>query len=65
MAALPSPSPIKPCWVNDEHGHQPALLLEWKNTESGWKGRVIRPVPDGPGWTVVEDWIPAEHLERG
>ena len=56
------PPPIKPCWVSDQHGRLPALLLEWRRTESGYQGRVVRPVPDEDGWIVVEEWLPAELL---
>jgi len=56
------PPPIKHCWVTDKHGRLPALLLEWRRTESGYQGRVVRPVPDEDGWIVVEEWLPAELL---
>jgi hypothetical protein len=61
----PDPAPVKPCWVVDENGRQPGLLLEWRRTAAGWQGRVLHPVREGQGWAVVEDWLPAERLERG
>jgi hypothetical protein len=55
--------PIRPCWVTDEHGRLPALLLEWRRTVSGWQGRVVRPVLEDGCWVVVEEWLPASQLE--
>lgn len=64
--AAPPPSaptpPVKHCWVSDEHGRLPALLLGWRRTESGFQGRVVRPVRDDDGWIVVEEWLPADRL---
>jgi hypothetical protein len=57
------PTPVKRCWVLDEHGRQPGLLLEWRRTAAGWQGRVVRPIRQGQGWAIVEDWIAAEQLE--
>ena len=54
--------PVKHCWVNDEHGRLPGLLLGWRRTASGYQGRVVRPVPDEDGWVVVEEWLPADRL---
>jgi hypothetical protein len=54
---------VKRCWVTDEHGRQPGLLLEWRRTPAGWQGRVVHPVLTPGGWYVVEDWLPAESLE--
>jgi hypothetical protein len=56
---------VKPCWVTDRHGRQPGLLLEWRRRETGYVGRVVRPVLEADGWIVVEDWVPAELLEAG
>jgi hypothetical protein len=61
----PPDSPVKPCWVTDRYGHNPGLLLEWRQVAGGWQGRVVRPVLDGSGWIVVEKWMPAELLEAG
>jgi hypothetical protein len=58
----PLAAPVKPCWVTDRHGHNPGLLLEWRQVAAGWQGRVVRPVRDGSGWIVVEEWLPAELL---
>ena len=56
---------IRHCWVTDEHGRQPALLLEWRRTISGWHGRVVRPVFEDGVWVVVEEWLAAEWLHQG
>jgi hypothetical protein len=58
----PHPSQIRHCWVTDEHGRLPALLLEWRQTVSGWQGRVLRPVLEQGCWLVVEEWLPAGML---
>jgi hypothetical protein len=59
--APPLPA-VKHCWVSDGHGRLPALLLEWRRAESGYQGRVVRPVPDADGWVLVEEWLPADRL---
>lgn len=62
--AEPPPSALKHCWVTDGHGRLPGLLLEWRRTESGFQGRVLRAVHEqDTGWLVVEEWLPAELLE--
>ena len=61
-AALP-PMPVKHCWVTGADGRVPALLLEWRKRDDGWHARVVRPVKDGDGWVVVEEWLPAGLLD--
>jgi hypothetical protein len=57
------PDTLKHCWVTDDHGRLPALLLEWRRTASGYQGRVVRPVHEPDlGWIVVEEWLPAQAL---
>ena len=58
-----APPPAKHCWVSDRHGPLPGLLLEWRRTQAGYQGRVVRLVY-AAGWLVVEEWLPAELLER-
>jgi hypothetical protein len=55
--------PIRHCWVTDEHGRLPGLLLEWRRTVSEWQGRVVRPVLEEGCWMVVEEWLPERSLE--
>lgn len=62
QARVQSP-PIRHCWVTDDHGRLPGLLLEWRRTVSGWQGRVVRPVLEDGCWVVVEEWVSAELLE--
>ena len=58
------PPALKHCWVTDRHGRLPGLLLEWRRTESGFQGRVLRAVREqDTGWIVVEEWLPSELLE--
>lgn len=58
----PEPAPsVKHCWVSDQHGRLPGLLLEWRRTEAGFQGRVVRPVFDD-GWILVDEWLPAAIL---
>jgi hypothetical protein len=59
----PEPAPVKRCWVLEDGGRQPGLLLEWRRTPAGWQGRVVHPVLERSGWVVVEDWITADLLE--
>jgi hypothetical protein len=54
--------PVKRCWVYDDRGGQPGLLLEWRRTALGWEGRVARPVPDSASWVVVVEWVAADQL---
>ena len=59
----PEPSSIRHCWVTDEHGGQPVLVLEWwRQTASGWQGQVVRPVVKDRYWTVVEEWLASRLL---
>ena len=65
LAPVAPPPAVKPCWVTDEHGRLPGLLLEWRKVASGtWQGRVVRPVLAEGGWVVVEEWVPARALEQ-
>lgn len=54
--------PVKRCWVLDEYGGQPGLLLEWRRVSGCWEGRVARPVRDVSSWVVVVEWVAAERL---
>jgi len=52
-------TPARHCLV----GGQPALLVEWRQGERGWEGRVISVLwLDAAGWAVVERWLPAEDI---
>jgi hypothetical protein len=55
---------VKHCWVRDQRGRVPALLLEWRRTASEWQGRVLRPALENGAWVVVDEWLPAQRLER-
>ena len=61
--AEPVPPSIKHCYVTGVEGRLPALLLEWRRTEGGWQGRVVRPVLEDAAWVVVEEWLPAGLLD--
>lgn len=58
----PDPTALRHVWVTDAHGRLPGLLLEWRRRPD-WHGRVVRPVPDGAGWVLVEEWLPAGLLD--
>jgi hypothetical protein len=63
-AASSPPDTLKHCWVNDQHGRLPALLLQWRRTVDGYQGRVVHPVQEADGsWIVVDEWLPAVQLE--
>ena len=72
----PSPSPRRPagdghgrhCWVHDPPdapGTWPGLLVEWRQREDGWHGRVAYTVVGAHGPVLVEAWLPAEQLKQG
>jgi len=66
----PQPRPmveqtIRHCWVTDDNGRLPGLLLEWRRTVSGWQRRAVRPTLETGEWIVVEEWLLAELLDQG
>lgn len=58
------PPDVRHCWVIGPNGRLPALLLAWEQRIDGWHGRVVHPVEEAEGWVVVEEWLPADRLER-
>jgi hypothetical protein len=79
-AAARSPAPHPPvrrpagaehgrhCWVHDPPdapGTWPGLLVEWRQGEDGWQGRVAYAVVGTHGPVLVEAWLPAGQLEQG
>ena len=75
-APEPSGTPRRPagdghgrhCWVHDPPdapGTWPGLLVEWRQREDGWHGRVAYTVPSERGPVLVEAWLPAEQLKQG
>ena len=58
----------KHCWVHDPPdapGTWPGLLVEWRQREDGWHGRVAYTVDGDHGPVLVEAWLPAEQLKQG
>ncbi|WP_435741581.1 hypothetical protein [Nocardioides sp. SYSU DS0663] len=59
-------TPSRHCWVADGSGggaRRPGLLVEWRQTPSGWEGRVVYGALLRPGvWGLVEEWLPAARL---
>jgi hypothetical protein len=56
------------CWVHDPPdapGTWPGLLVEWRQREEGWHGRVAYTVVGVHGPVLVEAWLPAEQLKQG
>ena len=56
------------CWVHDppdSPGTWPGLLVEWRQREDGWHGRVAYTVAGEHGPVLVEAWLPAEQLKQG
>ena len=41
----------------------PGLLLEWRNIDGVWDGRVVHAVQEHDGWPLVEEWLPAGLLD--
>jgi hypothetical protein len=59
--------PARHCWVSggvDDRGvKRPGLLVEWRERNQGWEGRVVYVAPLRPdGWALVEEWLPASLL---
>ena len=59
--------PARHCWVADALDAQgvkrPGLLVEWRQADQGWEGRVVyvaRARPDR--WVLVEEWVSAALL---
>jgi hypothetical protein len=61
--ARPDAPQIRHCWVTDSNGRLPGLLLEWRQVEGVWRGRVVRPVEDDGAWVVVDEWLPGGLLD--
>ena len=56
------------CWVldpPDAPGTWPGLLVEWRQAEDGWQGRVAYTVLGAHGPVLVEAWLPADQLKQG
>jgi hypothetical protein len=54
------------CWVRDPPdapGIWPGLLVEWRQREGAWQGRVAYTVTGPHGPALVETWLPAARLE--
>ncbi|MGK5114913.1 MULTISPECIES: hypothetical protein [unclassified Geodermatophilus] len=76
----PAPEPFRPaatsrraegrgrhCWVHDPPGAPgvwPGLLVEWRQADGGWLGRVTYAVAGPHGPVLVEAWVPAAQLEQ-
>lgn len=59
--------PARHCWVADAvDGHgvkRPGLLVEWRQVQEGWEGRVMYAAQLRPDtWMLVEEWLPAALL---
>jgi hypothetical protein len=56
------------CWVRDPPdapGIWPGLLVEWRQRDDGWHGRVAYTVAGEHGPVLVEAWLPAGQLKQG
>jgi hypothetical protein len=54
------------CWVRDPpeaSGTWPGLLVEWRQRDGAWQGRVAYTVTGPHGPALVETWLPAARLE--
>jgi hypothetical protein len=59
--------PARHCWVADavDNGgvKRPGLLVEWRQSETGWEGRVVYAAQVRAGrWALVEEWVAAALL---
>jgi hypothetical protein len=61
-----SGQPARHCWITvpaDGAASRPCLLLEWRQDDLHWEGRVVYAAELRPGrWATVEEWVPAELL---
>ena len=54
------------CWVHSPPGAPgtwPGLLVEWRQRDGAWEGRVAFTVARAEGPTLVEAWLPAARLQ--
>lgn len=54
------------CWVREPPeapGTWPGLLVEWRQRDGVWQGRVAYTVTGPHGPALVEAWLPAARLE--
>jgi hypothetical protein len=54
------------CWVRyppDDPGIWPGLLIEWRQRDGAWQGRVAYTVAGPHGPALIEAWLPAARLE--
>jgi hypothetical protein len=57
--ALVHRSQARHCVVEGE----PALLVEWRQGDLGWEGRVLSMTwIDAIGWATLERWLPASDI---
>ena len=59
--------PARHCWVSEAVDglgvKRPGLLIEWRQSPSGWEGRVVYAASlRASDWALVEEWIPASRL---
>ena len=59
--------PARHCWIADavdgDGVKRPGLLVEWRQAEVGWEGRVVYAARLRPAtWGLVEEWLPAALL---
>ncbi len=59
------PPLLKHAWYGGPYGRQAALLLEWRNIEGRFDGRICVAVPDDGGWAIVEMWVDGAMLSPG
>jgi hypothetical protein len=65
VMSAPPPPDVRHVFVTDELGRRAGLLLRWEKRGDGWWGRVCYPAPyDAEGWALVEDWLPANVIEK-
>jgi hypothetical protein len=50
------------CWVSDEGGQHPGLLLEWRQQDGAWQGLVAFVRVDGQGFALVQAWLDSRQL---
>lgn len=73
VAASPEPPAVpatggegRHCWVHSPPGAPgtwPGLLVEWRQRNGAWEGRVAFTITGPEGPTLMEAWLPAALLQ--
>lgn len=63
MTADEPPREVKHVWVLGKDGRHAGLLIEWRQMDGEWEGRVVHQALTSRGWALTEEWLPAALLD--